>query len=699
MITINRNTFPASGGEFTLIITKSDYLLWTDVTIGSESWYSVLSSQSTGAQTWEVVVDVDENLAPANRVMSILVETEAEQETFEIIQDAAAVTPVPEAIVDSISPAGNIAASGGNLTVDVIADNATDSLTSAAVSVGGGFVTLVSTTHGILSGGNLVTRFVFSFAPNTSASSRTATLSFTVSNGTQTDTVSITKTQEGTSLSANVVWQSSTGNISASGGSWTVDVESVNGTDALTSASVVTGGAFCVLGSTTHGITSQGVTATRFVFNFAQNGTNSVRSASVKIIVSDGTNTAEITLSKSQNGTVAVPPTAEIRAESPAGDVGALGGLVVYDVRSVNGTDSLTTATIVSGSGFVTLQGVSHGILSEGYIISRFVFNVAANSLAQGRSFQIRFDVSDGNLTGSLTTTKNQSAAILDRVQREPNYSVLPWYISLDYQESQKWWTYGKVYPLFTPAGYMLPFQIIRAHRTSTTITSFKVYTADGQLVGDYTAAINGAGITVKQFSDYDVIVFPARLPIFGAMANGRYYATLEDGTEKWYSEVFTVVNDISPYLKIEWWDNEDFITDGGTVVYTEPTFHNILYLDSDIAKPEYKFEEEGETRDGYFFPTKQISEKKYRFSFWASEYLLDVIRLIRMADYVLISYNGRRFAADSFLITPEWESNGDIAAVDAEFETATVAKKTGVGYIRGSEGDFNEDYNDDYLT
>lgn len=700
MIAISQNTFPASGGEFTIQITKSDYLLWTSVTVDAANWYRVISSDQVNIQIWELVVEVDENLVPAERRMGINVETEAEQEYFQIIQEAGQSTPAPEAFVESVSPEGNIGASGGTLTVEVFADNGTDALTSAVVSVGGSYVTLQSTTHGILSGGHLVTRFVFAFAVNSSSNARTATLQFTVSNGSQTDTVSITKTQEGTALTANVVASTPGGNIDSEGGSWVVDVQSVNGVDNLSSATVTGGLAYCVLGSTTHGVTSQGITVTRFVFNFAQNTGSSPRNGNVRITVSDGVNNAIINLSKSQDGAVSVPPTAEIRAESPTGDVGALGGLVVYDVRSVNGTDSLTTATIVSGGGFVSLQSTQHGILSEGYIITRFVFVVDANTIAQGRTFQIRFNVSDGSLTGSLTTSKNQTAAILNRVQREPNYSVLPWYISLDYQEAKKWWTYGKVYPLFTPAGYMLPFQIIREHRTSVSVTSFKVYRDDGSLVGDYTAAINSAGITIKQFADYDVIVFPGRLPVFGSMENGRYYATIEDGTEVWYSEIFTVVNDITPYLKLEWWDDSDFVSDGGTIVYDNPTFHNLLYLDSDIAKPEYKFEEEGETRDGYFFPTKQISEKTYRFSFWASEYLLDVIRLIRMADYVYITYNGKRFAADSFLITPEWENNGDIASVDAEFETATVAKKLGVGYVRSAGGgDYNNDFNDDYLN
>ena len=277
----------------------------------------------------------------------------------------------------------------------------------------------------------------------------------------------------------------------------------------------------------------------------------------------------------------------------------------------------------------------------------------------------------------------------------------MPWYSSIEQQNARKWWLYNREYPLYTKAGFLPPFQIMREHSSTESVSSFKIYTKNGEFVGDYTNQI-ASQIYFVGFPalGYDVIVYGGQFSFLPSFPQGQYYAELSDGINTWYSEVFTVVLDMTPYLKIEWWDTEDFVMDAGTIVYKYAggtQFKNVLYLQADIAKPEYVFEEEGDQRDGYFFAKKQISEKRYRFSFFASEYLLDVMRFIRMADFAQITKNGQVYSLDTFLITPEWESNGDVASVEAVFDTATVAKKLGVGYIKAQRGDFNDDFNNDY--
>lgn len=282
------------------------------------------------------------------------------------------------------------------------------------------------------------------------------------------------------------------------------------------------------------------------------------------------------------------------------------------------------------------------------------------------------------------------------------NLSVLPWYTSIEQQNARKWWVYNRVFPLYVPAGYLPPFQIIQPHTGSSQVSAFRIYRADGTLFGDYRQNIQSLVINVPFASlGYDVHVFGGQTPIIASIPNGQYYAFITlPGSRSYYSEIFTVVNDIESYLKLEWWDVENFIMDAGAIAYkysNNTQFKNVLYLPSDIAKPEYVFEEEGETRDGYFFPTKQISEKRYRFNFFAPEYLLDVLRFVRMADFAQITYHGQIYSLDTFLMTPTWEDNGDVAVVEVEFDTATVAKKLGVGYVKALRGDFNDDFNNDF--
>lgn len=279
------------------------------------------------------------------------------------------------------------------------------------------------------------------------------------------------------------------------------------------------------------------------------------------------------------------------------------------------------------------------------------------------------------------------------------NFSPLPFYESEEQQNHRKSYAYGAIYNLFAPIGVLLPFQIMREHRNNE-VVGVKLYRRDGSLFADITDDIKSAGLTIKQYTEfgYDVIVYPAILPLTVNMELGVFYIELTDGVQIWVSEMFTGVSNTNGFVRVEWWDNEDFVIDAGRIVYEGARYHNVLYLNTQIGKPEYKFEEEGEARDGYFFPEKQLSEKVYKFTFTAPEYLCDAMRFIRMSDHVVITDEiGREYDCDTFLMTVKWQTQGDIASIEAEFETATVAKKIGNVYREEKKGSFNNDFNTDY--
>lgn len=279
------------------------------------------------------------------------------------------------------------------------------------------------------------------------------------------------------------------------------------------------------------------------------------------------------------------------------------------------------------------------------------------------------------------------------------NISVLPWYTSINEQNHRKSYAYGAFYPLFAPADRLLPFQIIRNTR-SNNVTSVILYDKTGKLIANITTYMRETGLQIVRFKTlgYDVILYPSILPMPLNQLDGIYYMTLSDGVQTWYSEMFTVVQDVSGYLKIQWWDIENLVFDAGQIVYKNPDFKNTLYLFTELGKPDYEFEEDGEERDGYFFPEKQISVKTFKCTILAPEYLCDVMRFIRMADYIHITDKyGREYDCDTFLITPKWQTQGDLASVEIEFKTNTVVKKIGRGYIIANKGDFNGDFNNDF--
>lgn len=214
-----------------------------------------------------------------------------------------------------------------------------------------------------------------------------------------------------------------------------------------------------------------------------------------------------------------------------------------------------------------------------------------------------------------------------------------------------------------------------------------ELYTADGDFVAD----IWSSGLwTATRVGDIDYL-FPSgglseNLPI------GQYYIKASDGSDTWYSDVFTVVETalLPTFLKIDWWNADAIELVDGSIV---PSIEQLgaaytLYLKAEIAKPEYTYDEEGETRDGHFYPTKQLSQKVYKFAFLAPEFLLDAVRLLPLADHITITTNQGTdaevvYTPEQILLTPSWESEGDIASVSVEFRTDTVVKKLGLAYIR----------------
>ena len=258
------------------------------------------------------------------------------------------------------------------------------------------------------------------------------------------------------------------------------------------------------------------------------------------------------------------------------------------------------------------------------------------------------------------------------------NLSVLPWYDSIEKQDFKKSYAFGAVYPLFMLKGYINPFQIVNIDVDDfddgytielvnfQTGVAVNVTTAMSPYIS--VAFVTGIFGNVIFMTDQQVITSPKI---------GRYFLRITTALHQYFSDVITFVDSVSPFLKLEWWDVNDLQLEYGTLFYENYGFQNLLYLQTELGKPEYTFTDEGEERNGYFFPTKQISEKVFKFNFLSSEYLLDVMRLIRMSDYIRITDPfGRCYNANQFEIKSEWETQGNLASATVQFQTDAVVKK-----------------------
>ena len=148
-----------------------------------------------------------------------------------------------------------------------------------------------------------------------------------------------------------------------------------------------------------------------------------------------------------------------------------------------------------------------------------------------------------------------------------------------------------------------VPFQICRQTRVNA-VSWVRLYKADGTLVETITQQMIDAGLLIKRYQayGYDTIIFPAIVPMQTFTQIGQYYIALSDGVETWYSDIFTVVDNISDYLMIRWYCEEDMYYRGGVITYTEPKFINTLYLNTQLGKPEYPFTEESEESMDFSF-------------------------------------------------------------------------------------------------
>ncbi len=301
---------------------------------------------------------------------------------------------------------------------------------------------------------------------------------------------------------------------------------------------------------------------------------------------------------------------------------------------------------------------------------------------------------------------------LLDMILNNNNLSPIPFYGSLAEQDFRKWYAYGGMYPHRVSSRNLVPF-FFTINETGVSIDKvsiFQVCCADEEVFGKGSFNLSfsvhqeeGAGgvplgsmvasnCGIYESGDYATIYFCAPNINIG-LAKGAYFMqfdlTTDGGSMTVYSDVFFTepVLDLNKFfVGLKWYDGADLeLSDGGVIPYAHTAtklYGNQIFLDTTIGMPEYSFTEDGEERDGRFFPIKQISEKVYKFKAIVPEYLCDCMRLIRLSDVVTITDQlGRTYNVEHFEMEVEWLEGGHLAEIDCSFETDTVVKKVGKAY------------------
>jgi hypothetical protein len=274
------------------------------------------------------------------------------------------------------------------------------------------------------------------------------------------------------------------------------------------------------------------------------------------------------------------------------------------------------------------------------------------------------------------------------------NLSPIPFYGSLAEQDFRKWYAYGGMYPHRVSSRNLVPF-FFTVDEEGVSIDKVSVFQVCcneeeggdvplGNMIASQCGVVMGDGCSTIFYCAPDINI---------GLEKGAYFMQFDlncdGGPMTVYSDVFFVEpsTDINKFfVGIKWYDSSDLeLSDGGIIPYSHAigkAYGNQIYLDTTIGMPEYSFTEDGEERDGRFFPIKQISEKVYKFKAVVPEYLCDCMRLIRLSDVVIITDQlGRTYNVEHFEMDVKWLDGGHLAEIDCSFETDTVVKKVGKAY------------------
>jgi len=270
-------------------------------------------------------------------------------------------------------------------------------------------------------------------------------------------------------------------------------------------------------------------------------------------------------------------------------------------------------------------------------------------------------------------------------MNRNNNLSPIPFYSTIEEQDFRKWYAYGGMYKNIVDDEVLIPFFFVHPN-TEATISWIKFFKCCGEEISGAFGTILQTKIGRMEANGKVTYYYAAKGAYVLGLPRGYYYIQIHfsDNTNR-YSDIFYVEPSPNRGVLMKWYDGSDLEYADGVVPYAHGIggyYGNQLYLDTEIGMPEYAMTEDGEERDGRFFPIKQISEKKYHFKCILPEYACDCLRLAGLSDVVKITDQyDREYDVEHIEFDVSWLEGGALAEVDVTFETDTVVKKIGKNY------------------
>jgi len=217
---------------------------------------------------------------------------------------------------------------------------------------------------------------------------------------------------------------------------------------------------------------------------------------------------------------------------------------------------------------------------------------------------------------------------------------------------------------------HFLAFQIAVPH--GTVISDVAVYLTDLDGVETNVTSYldttgSDANLYIQSFTGDDYLIYNRHGNLGTLLPEGTYFLRVNDGSNNYYSEVFWI-RSTTGYLILEYYNS----TDIGAIDYTNPyyQFKNVFPLETKLVKPEYEYTEDGtEDGEGNFLPTFFKRTKKYRFVFYAPEYIVDAITLVPMCSNITVT-------------TDYGESTSETITVE-EFDVVDVAWTNSKGFAK----------------